>query len=131
MELIFCFLKLKFELPPVSKVSGGSYCFRQPEISAEINLWHLICFSELPQNMRQAADTTFVDILNSLRIGELTMQQLSVVEERRVPLIRPFHDGETTKIFPTTRMVDAYNTTITTYITRSRRHAQSENDLIY
>lgn len=102
------------QLPPVSKVSGGSYCFRQPEIlSAEINFWYLFNFCELPQNMRQAGDTTFVDILNSLRVGELTMQQLSVIEGRRVALIGPFSDGEAVRIFPTTRLVDAYNTTIT------------------
>lgn len=102
------------QLPPVSKVSGGSYCFRQPEmLSAEIHLWNLFSFCELPQNMRQAGDTTFVDILNSLRVGELTMQQLSILEDRRVPLIGPFDDGEAVRIFPTTRLVDAYNATMT------------------
>lgn len=102
------------QLPPVSKVAGGSYCFRQPRIlSAEINLWDLFSFCELPQNMRQAGDTTFVDVLNSLRVGELTMQQLSVIESRRLPLIGIFDDGEAVRIFPTTKLVENYNSTIT------------------
>lgn len=102
------------QLPPVSKIAGGSYCFRQPQnLSGEINLWHLFSFCELPQNMRQAGDTTFVDILNSLRVGELTMQQLSVLDGRRIPLTGPFDDGEAVRIYPTIKQVEAYNTTIT------------------
>lgn len=61
----------------------------------------------------QAGDTTFVDILYSLRVGELTMQQLSILDARRVPLTGPFTDGEAVRIFPTTRLVEGYNTTIT------------------
>lgn len=102
------------QLPPVARSTGGAYCFKQPShLSAEVNLWSLFSFCELPQNMRQANDTTFVDILNSLRVGELTMQQLHTLDLRRIPLTSPFADGECVRIYPTTSQVDDYNIKMT------------------
>ncbi|KAF9411035.1 hypothetical protein HW555_010081 [Spodoptera exigua] len=65
------------QLPPVSRITGGSYCFRQPSnLTGETNLWQLFSFCELPQNMRQAGDNTFVDNLNNIRVGELRWTNL-------------------------------------------------------
>ncbi|CAH2105658.1 unnamed protein product [Euphydryas editha] len=63
------------QLPPASKTTSGDYCYRQPlTLIAEVNLWHLFSFCESPQNMRLGHDTTYVEILNNLRVGQLIMQ---------------------------------------------------------
>ncbi|KAF9407745.1 hypothetical protein HW555_012336 [Spodoptera exigua] len=108
------------QLPPVSRITGGSYCFRQPSnLTGETNLWQLFSFCEWPQNMRQAGDNTFVDILNNIRVGELTMDQLEILDSRRIPLEGPFADGEAVRIFPTTKQVDAYNSAMTKKLGKS------------
>ncbi|XP_063625265.1 ATP-dependent DNA helicase PIF1-like [Cydia splendana] len=108
------------QLPPVSKSAGGAYCFNQPQnLESEVNLWAIFSFCELPQNMRQADDTSFVDILNSLRVGQLTMQQLEVLDRRRVPLVGQFADGECVRIFPTAQQVNDYNNMMTNKLAQS------------
>ncbi|CAH2096670.1 unnamed protein product [Euphydryas editha] len=108
------------QLPPVSKTTGGAYCFRQPpSLTGKIDLWRSFSFCELPQNVRQAGDNTFVDILNNIRVGELTMYQLKVLDSRRIPLVGTFAGGEAVRIFPTTKLVDAYNSTMTTKLGKS------------
>ncbi|KAH9632989.1 hypothetical protein HF086_000349 [Spodoptera exigua] len=101
-----------FQLPPVK----GHWCFLQPSwFSAEINLWHQFSFCELTINMRQRDDTEFIELLNSLRIGELTTVQLELLCERRhVPLNGEFANGVAVRIFPTVRQVDDYNDTMST-----------------
>lgn len=60
--------------------------------------------------MRQRGDTEFIDLLNSLRVGELTTAQLELLCERRhVPLNGEFADGAAVRIFPTVKQVDDYN----------------------
>jgi hypothetical protein len=51
--------------------------------------------------MRQAGDSTFIDLLNNLRVGALTMQQLEVIDSRRLPLTGEFDDGRAIRIYPT------------------------------
>ncbi|PZC74948.1 hypothetical protein B5X24_HaOG206881 [Helicoverpa armigera] len=96
-----------FQLPPVK----GHWCFIQPPwLSAEVNLWHQFSFCELTINMRQRNDADFIDLLNNLRVGELTTAQLQLLCERRhVPLDGEFADGVAVRIFPTIRQVDFYN----------------------
>lgn len=107
------------QLPPVSKTTGGAYCFRQPAtLTGEVNLWHLFDFCELPQNMRQGHDTTFVDILKNLRVGELTMQQLEILDSRRVDVVDL---NEIIRIYPTTKQVDEYNQKMTNLLEKSNK----------
>lgn len=59
--------------------------------------------------MRQRNDADFIDLLNNLRVGELTTAQLQLLCERRhVPLNGEFADGVAVRIFPTIRQVDFY-----------------------
>lgn len=96
------------QLPPVAKTSGGSYCFRQPDqLAAEPHLWKLFSFTELRENMRQGNDTTFVDILNNVRVGKLSIDQLSILDSRRLQNTND-HD-DVLRIYPTIKQVDMYN----------------------
>jgi len=79
--------------------------------------------------MRQQNDTEFVDLLNNLRVGEINVAQYEMLLNRTyVPLINEFADGETIRIFPTIKLVNAYNNkmieelakTQRTYITNAR-----------
>ncbi|KAH9634416.1 hypothetical protein HF086_000242 [Spodoptera exigua] len=65
--------------------------------------------------MRQRDDTEFIELLNSLRVGELTTAQLELLCERRhVPLNGEFANGVAVRIFPTVRQVDDYNDKMST-----------------
>lgn len=95
------------QLSPVK----GSWCFKQPIIfQREPHLWHYFRLCELQTNVRQQNDSQFIDILNNLRVGELSMEQYEILLERtRVPMTGDFADGEAVRIFPTVRQVNDYN----------------------
>ncbi|KAF9412290.1 hypothetical protein HW555_009181, partial [Spodoptera exigua] len=64
----------------------------------------------LQTNVRQQNDSQFIDILNNLRVGELSMEQYEILLERsRVPLAGDFADGNAVQIFPTIKLVNNYN----------------------
>lgn len=68
--------------------------------------------------MRQDHDTTFVDILNNLRVGKLTMQQLDTLDNRRVDV----NDlNEIIRVFPTTKQVDEHNQKMTAMLKKSTK----------
>ena len=48
----------------------------KPHLSAEVDLWALFSFCELPQNMRQVDDTTF--LAKTSRMYDLEAEDLSV-----------------------------------------------------
>ncbi|KAH9639682.1 hypothetical protein HF086_002508 [Spodoptera exigua] len=79
------------QLSPVK----GSWCFKQPLVfQGEPHLWHYFGLCELQTNVRQQNDSQFIDILNNLRVGELSMEQYEILLERsRVPLTGDFADG--------------------------------------
>ncbi|CAG9773640.1 unnamed protein product [Ceutorhynchus assimilis] len=58
----------------------GHQVFQQPEHMKPVtHLWRQFHLVELKQNMRQQGETTFIDVLNALRIGELTSDHLEVL----------------------------------------------------
>ena len=64
------------QLPPVR----GSAVFLQPKSSELLTIfWQTLSFCELVHNMRQQGDTTFVNVLNDLRIGELKSEHIAIV----------------------------------------------------
>uniref|UniRef100_A0A2A4JST8 ATP-dependent DNA helicase n=1 Tax=Heliothis virescens TaxID=7102 RepID=A0A2A4JST8_HELVI len=117
------------QLPPVK----GQWWFMQPpRFSAEINLWQLFSFCELTINMRQRNDTEFIDLLNSLRVGELTTAQQELLCERRhIPLTGEFADGVAVHIYPTIRQVDAYNEKNSSMISKKHRLDESREVATY
>ncbi|CAH0702844.1 unnamed protein product [Spodoptera exigua] len=69
----------------------------------------------LKPNFVERDDTEFIELLNSLRVGELTTAQLELLCERRhVPLNGEFANGVAVRIFPTVRQVDDYNDKMST-----------------
>ncbi|KAF6209325.1 hypothetical protein GE061_015072 [Apolygus lucorum] len=107
------------QLPPVK----GNWCYQQPPwFSAEINLWREFSFCELTINMRQRNDTEFIDLLNNLRFGGITISQLELLcQRRRVPLIGEFQDGLAVRIYPTLKLVEEYNTKMSAELAKSQR----------
>ena len=94
------------QLPPV-RVSP---VFDQPaEYRGEPNLWRLFGFVELTTIMRQQNDSEFVDILNNLRVGSSTQQQLEVLNSRKIEQIDESGEfDETVRVFPTKKQVEEY-----------------------
>ncbi|KAF9800375.1 hypothetical protein SFRURICE_015885 [Spodoptera frugiperda] len=107
------------QLPPVK----GHWCFEQPPWSnAEIHLWQQSSFCELTINMRQSTDVEFIDLLNNLRFGELTLSQLPLLcEGRQVEQSGEFADGAAMRIFPTLKLVESYNSKMTDQLHQSSR----------
>lgn len=44
-----------------------------------IHLWKLFRLVELRDNMRQQSDTTFVEVLNALKVGEMEQRCMRVL----------------------------------------------------
>ncbi|GIY68526.1 uncharacterized protein CDAR_398671 [Caerostris darwini] len=66
-------------LPPVR----GHQIFQQPEhMKPATHLWLQFRLVELKQNKRQQGGTTFIDVLNTLRVGELTSGHLKLFSEK-------------------------------------------------
>ncbi|XP_008184877.1 ATP-dependent DNA helicase PIF1-like [Acyrthosiphon pisum] len=80
------------------------------------HLWELFTLIELTQNMRQQGDTTFFDVLNALRIGELTTSHMFVLMSR----VSTETDGEFSiekamRIYPTNKQVEAHSNKVLQY----------------
>lgn len=115
------------QLPPVN----GHWCFERPAwCEAEEHLWHQFRLCELTVNMRQRDDSEFINILNNLRVGQLTTNQLELlIERKQVPKTGQFADGVAVRIYPTIKQVDTYNSMMTEIIaTRSHLYTISAVD---
>lgn len=101
------------QIPPVK----GQPVYRQPRhMIPATHLWELFTLIELTQNMRQQGDTTFIDVLNALRIGELTTSHMSVLMSR----VSTETDGEFSvekamRIYPTNKQVETHNNKVLQY----------------
>ncbi|GIX72450.1 uncharacterized protein CEXT_734821 [Caerostris extrusa] len=59
----------------------GHQVFQQPEqMKPATHLWWQFRLVELKQNMRHQGDTTFIDVLNALRVGELTSGHFEILD---------------------------------------------------
>ena len=96
------------QLPPVS----GHPIYEQPEyMKPAINLWHLFTFCELKENMRQKGDNIFIDLLNNLREGKLTQDQLLLLVEKCENSKQEgiFAPDKAIRVKPTCEMADNHN----------------------
>ncbi|GIY57519.1 hypothetical protein CDAR_79491 [Caerostris darwini] len=95
------------QLPPVR----GHQVFRQPEhMKPATHLWRQFRLVELKQNMRQQGDTTFIDVLNALRVGELTSGHFEILLEKvSTDTSNEFSIEKALRIYPTNDQVARHN----------------------
>ncbi|XP_044599069.1 ATP-dependent DNA helicase PIF1-like [Cotesia glomerata] len=95
------------QLPPVR----GHQVFQQPEhMKPATHLWRLFRLVELKQNMRQQGDTTFIDVLNALRVGELTSKHMEVfLSKVSTDATDEFSIERALRIYPTNDQVARHN----------------------
>ena len=95
------------QLPPVR----GKQVFQKPErLLPATHFWRLLRLVELKENMRQHGDTTFIDILDALRVGELTANHIASLMDK----VNTNMDGEFTieralRIYPTNLQANDHN----------------------
>lgn len=101
------------QLPPVK----GAQVFKQPaRLLPATHLWRLFTLVELTQNMRQQGDTSFADLLNALRIGEMDAQHFELLMSKL--LTEPsgeFALNKAIRIFPLRKQVDDHNAAVLEY----------------
>ena len=99
-----------FQLPPIREAQA----FHQPiRFIPATHLWRLFSLVELTENMRQQSDTTFADLLNALRVGELKASHFALLMSKL--LTETTDDSEFNKeihIYPTRAQVDVHNAII-------------------
>ena len=98
------------QLPPVH----GSLIFERPErFDLSIHLWRLFSLCELTENMRQRGDTIFIELLNRLREGNLTMEDFKLLTTKIISSnskqSSEFAIGKALRIYPTNQLVNQHN----------------------
>ncbi|KAG5677079.1 hypothetical protein PVAND_006863 [Polypedilum vanderplanki] len=103
------------QLPPVKMTP----IYDQPlRYLPAVHLWRLFSLVELTQNMRQQGDTTFADLLNALRVGELTAQHFQLLMTKILTeedQVGEFGLHNAIRIFPKKDMVAAHNEAVLEY----------------
>ncbi|KAG5666753.1 hypothetical protein PVAND_014765 [Polypedilum vanderplanki] len=103
------------QLPPVKMTP----IYDQPlRYLPAVHLWRLFSLVELTQNMRQQGDTTFADLLNALRVGELTAQHFQLLMSKILTeddQVGEFGLHNAIRIFPKKDMVAAHNEAVLEY----------------
>ncbi|GLV40954.1 Pif1 DNA helicase [Carabus blaptoides fortunei] len=95
------------QLPPIR----GNQVFVQPlRLAPATHLCQLFILVELKENMRQQGSTTFVDILNALRIGELRVEYFSeLMSNVSKEATGEFSIEKALRIYPTNKQVQDHN----------------------
>lgn len=93
-----------FQLPPVNRAGGRAGSF-----VTNATIWHKNVFSVcyLEQQYRQKKDQAYTDILNGIRAGVLTRNQLAVLQGRQDAISDPF--APQTRLLTVNVDVDAVN----------------------
>ncbi|GFU61522.1 ATP-dependent DNA helicase PIF1 [Nephila pilipes] len=103
------------QLPPVR----GLQVFQKPNSQLlSLHLWRLFGLNELTQNMRQQGDTSFVDLLNALRVGKMEAKHFDILISKKLnvaDLEGYFALLKAIRIYPTNKMVDELNHLVVTH----------------
>ena len=95
----------KFKLPPVK----ANYIF-QPlskndieqafgTIPLSFDFWNLFSYYELTQSMRQKDDNEFFNLLNRIRIGLPSIEDINLLEKRKIPILDNFNKIREASVF--------------------------------
>ena len=71
------------------------------------NLWSLFVMAELTEVLRQKGDENFVNILNNIRIGKCSEDNVKQLQMRKIPIENVHPDA--TSLFPENSPKDDYN----------------------
>lgn len=98
------------QLPPVR----GNQVFDQPaRMVPATHLWRLFSLIELKENMRQKGCDKFVNILNALRVGELTTEHFSdLMQKVSSNSSGEFSIEKALRIYPTNQQVNKHNSAV-------------------
>ncbi|GFQ95681.1 ATP-dependent DNA helicase [Trichonephila clavata] len=114
-ELLFgginiCVFGDLMQLPPGVR---GNKCLINPLDLFRQHLWRSFSLIELTENMRQQGSTTFKDILNALRIGELQSEHFAILMNwlNKEPT-GEFVIEKALRIYPTNQQVYNHNKTV-------------------
>lgn len=101
------------QLPPVKE----NQVFRQPyHLLPATDLWHLFNLIELKENMRQQGSTTFVDILNVLKVRESRAEDISeLIKRSNIPEDEEFSIKKALRIYPINEQGDNNNLKVLNY----------------
>lgn len=107
------------DLMQLAPVRGRpSQVFVQPErMQPATHLWREFPFCELTQNMCQRSDQPFINLLNNLRFGNVTKDDLNVLLSKLDNDTGPFALGEALGIHPTVKQVDDHNRSVLVHFT--------------
>ncbi|GFR06819.1 ATP-dependent DNA helicase PIF1 [Trichonephila clavata] len=101
------------QLPPVR----GHQVFQQPEhMKPATCLWRQFQLVELKQNMCQQGDTTFIEVLNALRVKELKSKHLEILLGKvSTHATNVFSIERALRIYPTNDQVARHNEKVLLY----------------
>ncbi|KAH9628744.1 hypothetical protein HF086_003698 [Spodoptera exigua] len=104
---------LKLPVQKDGRITGAPV-FKQPEhLQPATHLWRLFTLCELTENMRQQGDHTFIDILNALRVGELTTQHFSILMGKLLQdTSDEFAIDKALRVYPTNQQVNDHNSAV-------------------
>ena len=72
-------------------------------------LWHNFKLAELTETMRQKGDSDFIDLLNEIRIGELSTENESVLKSRIIKPDNPSYPWDSLHLFAENESVNIHN----------------------
>jgi ATP-dependent exoDNAse (exonuclease V) alpha subunit len=96
------------QLPPVN----GTPIYQQPQyMDGNLHLFHQFQYCELNENMRQRGNQQFIQLLNSLREGRMTLQHYRLLQRkmRESRQQGDFAAGQAVRIVPTVALANQHN----------------------
>ena len=95
-----------YQLPPVM---GGPVFSLNDFVINLLKLWHGFKFAELKTVMRQQGDTTFIDLLNNIRLGILTEENERLLRSKFVSQDDTDYPWDALHLFAENSLVKAHN----------------------
>ncbi|GBL75426.1 hypothetical protein AVEN_194612-1 [Araneus ventricosus] len=97
------------QLPPIRR--SGNPVYQPPQsLQPAVHLWRFFTLRELVENMRQQGDTTFIDIMNALRIGEMRTEHFAIlIEKINKESTGEFAIDKALRIYPTLQQVNDHS----------------------
>ena len=96
-----------YQLPPVRE--RKVFSLFKDEMLNFSHPWHHFDFFELTEVMRQQGDNTFINILNNVRSGNVTKEDLAILESRNIELEANIIPDTALYLFAENQLKDSLN----------------------